>query len=399
MPTNTITLTRQELYEQVWTTPMRKLAASYGLSDVGLAKICDNHDIPRPERGHWAKKEFGKEPPRTPLPACDDPELQTVRLLEREPREPGPRPKPPEPEYDEDVTRALERARGLPKVAAPAKLRNRHPLVEGTREALEDAKPDEHNLVGPRWDRREKSLCMSVGKASVRRALAFLDALVKAVERVGGKVEVVTGQWSRETAVWFCGEKVTTIRLRERYKQVERTTPPKDRWDWNKCEFVPTGRLLLDRGPSSYGTPFCQDTEKGRRIEDGINGAIVRWVEEVGRERIERRKAEEERRRRAEEERLRREREAELQRRREELLQRQRAEQARVDRLCADASAWKQSQALREYIAEVERVALARDGGGEAGGELARWLEWARQQADRLDPFTPSPPSVLDERI
>src|SRR4029079_973849 len=148
--------------------------------------------------------------------------MQLARLWDAEPREPGPRPKPPEPEYDEDVTQALERARGLPKVAVPTTLRNLHPLVEGTREALEDAKPDDHNLVGPRWDQREKSLCMSVGKASVRRALAFFDALLKAVERVGGKVEVVTGQWSRETAVWFCGEKVTTIRLRERYKQAER---------------------------------------------------------------------------------------------------------------------------------------------------------------------------------
>jgi hypothetical protein len=31
--------------------------------------------------------------------------------------------------------------------------------------------------------------------------------------------------------------------------------------------------------------------------------------------------------------------------------------------------------------------------------EFAAWLEWAHQQADRLDPLAESPPSILDEDI
>jgi hypothetical protein len=31
------------------------------------------------------------------------------------------------------------------------------------------------------------------------------------------------------------------------------------------------------------------------------------------------------------------------------------------------------------------------------GGDPAVWREWARRQADRLDPFVRSPASVLDE--
>ena len=43
-PTNSIqttwrTITREELYEQVWARPVRRLAGEYGLSDVGFAKI------------------------------------------------------------------------------------------------------------------------------------------------------------------------------------------------------------------------------------------------------------------------------------------------------------------------------------------------------------------------
>ena len=52
-----VTLTWEELYELVWTTPMRRLARRFGLSEVGLAKICKKHQIPRTPRGHWAHRE------------------------------------------------------------------------------------------------------------------------------------------------------------------------------------------------------------------------------------------------------------------------------------------------------------------------------------------------------
>jgi len=58
-----MTLTRSDLYERVWSTPMSTLAREFGLSDRGLAKICERHDIPRPPRGYWAKLEAGQAPP------------------------------------------------------------------------------------------------------------------------------------------------------------------------------------------------------------------------------------------------------------------------------------------------------------------------------------------------
>ena len=38
MPTNYITLSRQELYDRVWSEPMTSLAKNFGISDVPLAK-------------------------------------------------------------------------------------------------------------------------------------------------------------------------------------------------------------------------------------------------------------------------------------------------------------------------------------------------------------------------
>ena len=49
------TWNRQELYEKVWQFPLRTLAAEYGISDVGLAKVCRKLEIPLPGLGHWTK--------------------------------------------------------------------------------------------------------------------------------------------------------------------------------------------------------------------------------------------------------------------------------------------------------------------------------------------------------
>ena len=48
MPTNYITLTRQKLYEMVWSEPMISLAKSFGISDVALAKRCRAVNVPIP---------------------------------------------------------------------------------------------------------------------------------------------------------------------------------------------------------------------------------------------------------------------------------------------------------------------------------------------------------------
>lgn len=60
-------LTREALYEQIWLQPVSKVAKGYGISDVGLAKICKRHDIPLPGRGYWEKKASGRAVQKKPL--------------------------------------------------------------------------------------------------------------------------------------------------------------------------------------------------------------------------------------------------------------------------------------------------------------------------------------------
>ncbi|MDR0534143.1 MAG: hypothetical protein LBH01_09320 [Verrucomicrobiales bacterium] len=61
-------LSREELYQRIWSTPATKLAKEFGISDVALAKICKKFNIPKPGLGHWARKAVGQLITQLPLP-------------------------------------------------------------------------------------------------------------------------------------------------------------------------------------------------------------------------------------------------------------------------------------------------------------------------------------------
>lgn len=63
-------LTRQELYDLVWSVPMLSLAVRFGVSGRGLAKICERALIPVPKLGYWAKVHAGQPIAKVPLPAA-----------------------------------------------------------------------------------------------------------------------------------------------------------------------------------------------------------------------------------------------------------------------------------------------------------------------------------------
>uniref|UniRef100_UPI00404A27BA hypothetical protein n=1 Tax=Gelidibacter sp. TaxID=2018083 RepID=UPI00404A27BA len=61
-------LSREVLYELVWSTPLTTLAKTYNISDNGLRKICIKLAIPLPKSGYWSKIKFNKPVKKIPLP-------------------------------------------------------------------------------------------------------------------------------------------------------------------------------------------------------------------------------------------------------------------------------------------------------------------------------------------
>lgn len=69
-PRFTQPLSREELYELAWKEPSSRLAKRFGVSSSYLARVYTELKVPRPDRGYWAKLEFGKAPPKPSLPTA-----------------------------------------------------------------------------------------------------------------------------------------------------------------------------------------------------------------------------------------------------------------------------------------------------------------------------------------
>src|SRR5438128_12203764 len=79
MARTTTIFKREALYAEVWTDPVRTVAERYGISDVGLRKICIKLGVPFPPLGYWARLAAGKNVRVTALPPNDKGLTQYVR--------------------------------------------------------------------------------------------------------------------------------------------------------------------------------------------------------------------------------------------------------------------------------------------------------------------------------
>lgn len=64
-------LSREALYERIWSQPLSTVARELGMSSPGLAKTCARLMIPTPPRGHWSRRGAAamERPPLPTMPA------------------------------------------------------------------------------------------------------------------------------------------------------------------------------------------------------------------------------------------------------------------------------------------------------------------------------------------
>jgi hypothetical protein len=164
-------VSREELYELVWSTPMVKVAEKFNVSGSYMARVCSILRVPRPERGYWAKLAVGKAPQKPPLP-----EAQPGDQLSWS--QDGELQSPPPPRL---LTPANSPRRKLPRP------------VTGIHGLIRDAK--EHYDAGYKVDeghhlRPYKRLLVDVtaSRTGLEKALAFANDLFNALESAGHRV-------------------------------------------------------------------------------------------------------------------------------------------------------------------------------------------------------------------
>jgi len=365
-----VRFSRNELYDQVWQTPMCRLALDYGLSDVGLSKICRKLKIPTPPRGYWARLQSGYKVERAPLPELDS-EASTSYSLRR----PSGSRRNYEKQCIKDYGITLSR-----KIRAPKKLSSPHPLILTTHKALKNKKPNEYGLLRA-FDKRAFNI--RVSPAMLNRALRIIDGLLRGLEANGYPIKV---DLDRKPSIYAeIEEEQIDFSIKEKTRRVAHVVTEKEfreqekhswmrplRWD-----YIPTGKLSLHN--DVWGATGCRkkwsDTSS-KSLEDMLNDFVIGAIRAARVLKQEQLKRENERKRWEEECRM-----------REEERQRIEVERQRLRELENQAQFWARSEQLRAYIRAVETAASKQPLLNELQEELAKWVLWASAYADRLDPL------------
>jgi hypothetical protein len=370
-------VSRQELYDLVWSTPMRTLAAQFGISDVGLKKTCARAMIPTPDRGYWAKKEAGKQTSRVALPLRAPGMIDEVvvarghhywrlEVTEKELLELVPAA----PEFPEPLEAVRERiAAVVGRVSAPHKVTRWHPLIEQLLAEDERRRQQQRVTAYRIW---EQPLYDSPLE---RRRLRILNALFFAVPRMNGKPSISNHE-PRSPRVSFYAQHVG----------ITLEPPVQPRRAHTNQRVASDTTLVLSILQSSWSKDrrrTWQDEESGK-LEAQLTEIAIDLVLTAERQYREgalhrhewrvRRKAELEEK----------ERQQQIEAERAERARQRRIEQVRIDRLLRDAAAFHQANQIRHYVEALRSVhasnALA------SSQEFDGWSAWALAQADRIDP-------------
>lgn len=262
------TITREELYERVWEKPMNELAREFGLSDVGLTKICNRLGVPRPPQGYWIKKEHGKALSRPALPVGDYPASHTIY-----PTEASSHP-------TSEALQALkvqERAEES-RIVVPDSLENPHRWIAAAQKEFK-RNSKRTGLIGV-FSEKRPDLCTSHIQAP--RALRIFNALLRALEERKIKLWLDRGR----TWVKFEGETIQ-IGLREKSSRHYLTAAEQAKlkkasdYSWyTPPNFVdePNGRLsffMKEEKESYYGYARTVEERPANPLENRVNDMII----------------------------------------------------------------------------------------------------------------------------
>jgi hypothetical protein len=365
-----VTMTRQELYDLVWSKPMRDAAAAIPMSDVGLKKACVRLNVPVPAQGYWNKVQAGYRLKQRPLPPLTPGQLDRATFA-------GVRPR-----ASEDLVLRRDQAKAALQAGAPASFRSDvecHGCTRRTAAALKKVGPDRRGALKVGGSGIAN---LNVSTEMAGRALMLLDDLFRYVEKLGYSV----AEHSSPAALAIDGVQVG-VSIAETFK---RTNAPPDaaevarrnaferrnakqvallRYD-DPWMYRPSGKLTVTLSGASW-EPGLRSVwvEKGiRRIESRIDEIAVEAVAHAAamkKQREELKRQEEHR--------------EEIERQREKRAAEEAEEERRIEFLEERASWLDDAERMARVVGNVRRTM-----GGTPSDRLAAFLEWADQHIAHL---------------
>lgn len=360
-----INISRDQLYSELWSTPMKEIQKKYGVTYHRLCVACKKHDIPRPPSGYWARIESGKKAKQTPLP-----ESETSVI-----------------EFWTEQKKEIDLSDKLPKKIKPIivkkTLRNPHPLVKKTYDHLKDHPVNQFNRVSAFHG---GYLDVSVAPDSLKRAMRILDALIKELVRQGFSIGTESENRCSKSYVTIDEEKIFFQIREEGYRETVETDPD-DRWSYRKYKYYTNGKLKLGIARYHFSDPCKTLRElKSKTLEERLDEFFPIAFELAAEMKKQREKREQENRIREEKHKL----YLEAQRQVDEELE-------RLKTLEESAKLFTRSQYIYDLIDQIEMELSKRELNEKESLQAKAWLHWARNHAGRLDPVRGTVRSIFEE--
>ncbi len=350
-------ITREELHRELWQTPLKKLAANWGVNVSGIKKAAQLMNVPRPELGYWRLVTLGKSAGRPELPPAGADTRQSAT-----------------------INPTLKRMVTSYQTSLSDDLRHLHPRVKAQYTAMKSAPVIER---GPVQVEEGKFFDLWVSRGQLRRALLILDTVVKGLEAQGASFVVGNFHSKHLVAQFPAGTIAFRIAEKMEHEWVKiRQTPHGDGYILNhEWRYTPLGNLtftILDYWP--------KETRKNWR--DGVRQRLEDKAGEIIEQlclypRLAKQQQEQQAKECAERNRI----------WQEEYLRRTAPE--RLVKMVADlkeqiekhGKGWEKAKAIRSFLAACEQV-MRSDSAEPLPEWQTRWLGWGKAWVDGIDPMT-----------
>ncbi len=361
-------ITRKELYDCVWETPVQKLAQEFHISDVGLNKICKRNNIPVPPRGYWAKKEYGKKLPKKPALPSNASWGKEIQIYANK-RHGGTNLIP---------NTTLSKLDDI-EIIMKNELVDPHPLGEKTKQILGKSKKD-NQLIIPREDSRILNIQVSLG--SLDYALRIMDALTKYMQERQISIQVQTKHRKMSVFVENEEEEIEFL-LKEKFDRTPHIPTKSEiskakKYSWHQppeFDFIPNGKLTLSITNVSYlGVQQNWSDGKVQRLENCL-GKFYKGILETSYA-MKKRREERERQKRewAEQERI-----------YEEQRRLTKIEEYRKKKLIEEIQLLNLSTDIKNYISYVEQSMSSASEHNQT--VIQDWIKWTQNYLNYIDPL------------
>lgn len=359
-----VEVSREKFYEEVWNELPHRVSMKYGLAEIGISKVCNENNIPKPASSYWKKMNAGEKVWKQDLPEVKDPQPVKFRSKHERIGE-------EDPELLDLACSKIEFEHDpANKIIAPKELIDLHPVTIRTQKEL---KRSSKSYLGSKSTKNYPKI--DVSDEAQYRALLVVDTLAKALEQRGYDASLPRF-FDQEMKI--CITEDYDSKLKSGVKEKIKTDPYRDGYRIDDHERTLSGRLILSLEFNGYCGDGLQRNWKDRKkdkIEVLLNEFICGMI----------RQAAVLREWRLGHDRWHREYE-ERARRQEEAARQQAMRQAKREKLINDVGQWHQAALIRQFATAVEQQQVIID----PDMSIEDWFQWANAEADRIDPLSPN---------